>query len=197
MTYTPDATGDGNALIHGGIKYLIENGMPMTVNADIDIGDVNLLDTAGDPIDPATKAQLPAGLGQALEAASLPVVLTVAQVETLTPPEAITGFATAASQFGPAGGFTGTAAGTSQAMTTGSPWQFPSTSKCYVWVGAPVTTAGAVVNTTPVFIGDSTNQSTPIMPTNYEGFVIGPLLNANLVYAQGVTGNSIAYRILA
>ncbi len=36
--------------------------------------------------------------GQALAAASLPVVLTAAQVSTLTPPAAITGFATAANQ---------------------------------------------------------------------------------------------------
>ncbi len=37
-------------------------------------------------------------LGQALAAASVPVVLTAAQVSTLTPPAAITGFATAAKQ---------------------------------------------------------------------------------------------------
>lgn len=37
-------------------------------------------------------------LGQALAAASVPVVLTAAQITTLTPPAAITGFATAANQ---------------------------------------------------------------------------------------------------
>lgn len=37
-------------------------------------------------------------LGQALEAASVPVVLPAAQLSTLTPPAAITGFATAAKQ---------------------------------------------------------------------------------------------------
>jgi hypothetical protein len=37
-------------------------------------------------------------LGQALSAASVPVVLTAAQITTLTPPAAITGFATAANQ---------------------------------------------------------------------------------------------------
>jgi len=37
-------------------------------------------------------------LGQALEAASVPVVLTATQLTTLTPPAAITGFATAAKQ---------------------------------------------------------------------------------------------------
>lgn len=36
--------------------------------------------------------------GQALAAASVPVVLTAAQVSTLTPPAAITGFGTAANQ---------------------------------------------------------------------------------------------------
>lgn len=47
-------------------------------------------------------------LGQALEAASVPVVLTAAQISTLTPPAAITGFATEAKQ--PALGTAGTAA---------------------------------------------------------------------------------------
>ena len=37
-------------------------------------------------------------LGQALAAASIPIVLTAAQITTLTPPVAITGFATAANQ---------------------------------------------------------------------------------------------------
>lgn len=46
-------------------------------------------------------------LGQALAAASTPVVLTAAQITTLTPPAAITGFATAAKQ--PALGTAGTA----------------------------------------------------------------------------------------
>jgi len=45
--------------------------------------------------------------GQALEAASMPIVLTAAQVTTLTPPAAITGFATAAKQ--PALGTAGSA----------------------------------------------------------------------------------------
>lgn len=51
--------------------------------------------------------KLPA-LGQALAAASVPVVLTAAQIITLTPPAAITGFATAAKQ--PALGTAGSAA---------------------------------------------------------------------------------------
>lgn len=42
-------------------------------------------------------AKIPA-LGQALAAASVPVVLTAAQITTLTPPAAITGFATSAKQ---------------------------------------------------------------------------------------------------
>ena len=42
-------------------------------------------------------AKMPA-LGQALNAASVPVVLTASQLSTLTPPAAITGFATAANQ---------------------------------------------------------------------------------------------------
>lgn len=45
----------------------------------------------------AFEARIPA-LGQALAAASVPVVLTAAQVSTLTPPAAISGFATSAKQ---------------------------------------------------------------------------------------------------
>lgn len=45
----------------------------------------------------AMNAKVPA-LGQALNAASVPVVLTASQLTTLTPPAAITGFATAANQ---------------------------------------------------------------------------------------------------
>lgn len=46
----------------------------------------------------AMSAKLPAALGQQLEAASVAVVLPAAQLTTLTPPAAITGFATSAKQ---------------------------------------------------------------------------------------------------
>ena len=54
MAYTKNKSGDGNAEIHDALQYLIEYGMPLSVNADFDIGDVNLLDTNSDAIDPAT-----------------------------------------------------------------------------------------------------------------------------------------------
>ena len=53
MVYTKNASGDGNAEIHDALQYLIEYGMPMSVNADIDIGDVNLLDIEGEAVNPA------------------------------------------------------------------------------------------------------------------------------------------------
>jgi len=61
-----------------------------TANMDTNLGTI-----AGDTTSLDTK--VPAQ-GQALAAASVPVVLTAAQVTTLTPPVAITGFATSANQ---------------------------------------------------------------------------------------------------
>lgn len=55
----------------------------------------NLATIAGDTT--SIDGKLPA-LGQALEAASVPVVLPATQIATLTPPAAITGFATSAKQ---------------------------------------------------------------------------------------------------
>lgn len=55
------------------------------------------LQTTGNTSVASIDTKIPA-LGQALAAASVPVVLTAAQVTTLTPPAAITGFATSALQ---------------------------------------------------------------------------------------------------
>lgn len=65
------------------------------VNATIDTTGLatDATDTSVASIDTKTPA-----LGQALAAASVPVVLTAAQVSTLTPPAAISGFATSAKQ---------------------------------------------------------------------------------------------------
>ncbi len=65
------------------------------VNATIDTTGLatDATDTSVASIDSKTPA-----LGQALAASSVPVVLTAAQVTTLTPPAAITGFATSANQ---------------------------------------------------------------------------------------------------
>jgi len=60
-----------------------------------DATDTNTATIAGDTT--SIDSKIPA-LGQALAASSVPVVLTAAQVTTLTPPAAITGFATAAKQ---------------------------------------------------------------------------------------------------
>lgn len=74
-------------------------GLKVDLGADNDVTLATLPDTASGDL-AAIKAKtdnIPAQ-GQALAAASLPVVLTAAQVTTLTPPAAITGFATAAAQ---------------------------------------------------------------------------------------------------
>lgn len=75
---------------------------PLPVSASIDTTglattttDTNTGTIAGDTT--SIDAKVPA-LGQALAAGSVPVVLTAAQVTTLTPPAAITGFATSAKQ---------------------------------------------------------------------------------------------------
>ena len=67
-----------------------------TVTANLSATDNAVLDTI-DTSTAAVNTKTPA-LGQALAASSTPVVLTAAQVTTLTPPAAITGFATSANQ---------------------------------------------------------------------------------------------------
>lgn len=66
-----------------------------TGNASLSSIDSNIssIRTSASSIDSKTPA-----LGQALAASSVPVVLTAAQITTLTPPAAITGFATSAKQ---------------------------------------------------------------------------------------------------
>lgn len=64
------------------------NGLLTTID-----GDTGNIATSAASIDSKTPA-----LGQALAAGSVPVVLTASQLSTLTPPAAITGFATAANQ---------------------------------------------------------------------------------------------------
>lgn len=80
-----------------------DNDITGTVTANLSATDNAVLDAiaadtttiAGDTT--SIDAKIPA-LGQALAAASVPVVLTAAQLTTLTPPAAISGFATAAKQ---------------------------------------------------------------------------------------------------
>lgn len=104
----------------GGTITAVSDSNPLPVSASIDttglateakqdtiIGHLDGVETVLGTIDTDTGAiatstasidtKTPA-LGQALAAASVPVVLTAAQVTTLTPPAAITGFATAANQ---------------------------------------------------------------------------------------------------
>jgi hypothetical protein len=53
------------------------------------------------------------------------------------------------------------------------------------------------LNSAPCFIGDSANQNIPVMPSNYEGFVIR-VDDASKVYVKvGVGGQGVAYRIFA
>lgn len=80
-----------------------DNDITGTVTANLSATDNAVLDAiaadtvtiAGDTT--SIDAKIPA-LGQALAAASTPVVLTAAQITTLTPPAAITGYATSAKQ---------------------------------------------------------------------------------------------------
>lgn len=85
-----------------GVATMVSASDPLPVSATIDTTglattttDTNTTTIAGDTT--SIDAKIPA-LGQALAAASTPVVLTAAQITTLTPPAAITGFATSAKQ---------------------------------------------------------------------------------------------------
>lgn len=68
-------------------------GLATSTKQDTIIGHLDGVETLLSSIDTKTPA-----LGQALAAASVPVVLTAAQLTTLTPPAAITGYATSAKQ---------------------------------------------------------------------------------------------------
>lgn len=71
----------------------------VVANAGTDLNTSALaVETGGNLADIKTNTDNIPALGQALEAASVPVVLPAAQLSTLTPPAAITGFATSAKQ---------------------------------------------------------------------------------------------------
>lgn len=88
-----DANGDHVTSLGGG-------GDATAANQTTEIARLDTLILATDTLEASfttLNAKVPA-LGQALEAASVPVVLTAAQITTLTPPAAITGYATLAEQ---------------------------------------------------------------------------------------------------
>lgn len=88
---------------------------------------IEALATAGNASLTSIDGKLPS-LGQALAAASVPVILPSATITTLTPPAAITGFATAAKQ--PALGTAGTASTdviTVQGIASGVPQRVSAT----------------------------------------------------------------------
>ena len=71
----------------------------VTANAGTNLNTSALaLETGGNLATIKTNTDKIPALGQALESASVPVVLTAAQISTITPPAAITGFATSAKQ---------------------------------------------------------------------------------------------------
>ncbi len=99
---------------------ITDNSGSLTVDAPVGTPAFVRLSDGSSAVSPATSALQTTGntslssidtktpaLGQALAAASVPIVLTAAQLTTLTPPAAITGFATAAKQ--PALGTAGSA----------------------------------------------------------------------------------------
>jgi len=66
-----------------------------------------------------------------------------------------------------------------------------------VWIGAPCDALGAAENTRPAFIGGEAAQTIPLVPSNYEGFVIDIDDAAKLFVKVGVDGQSVRYAILA
>ncbi len=90
------------------------------------------------------------------------------------------------------------AGGTKTVTSAATPEQLLATSTpCQaVWIGAPVDSSGIVVNTKPAFIGDSSSQGIPVMPSNFEGVCV-PIDDASKLYIKvGVNGEGVAYRIL-
>lgn len=100
---TPLATGGYNYLFNGTtwdrLRGDITNGLDVDVTRSVlpTGAATDTLQTTGNASLSSIDTKTPA-LGQALAAASSPVVLTAAQVTTLTPPAAITGFATLTEQ---------------------------------------------------------------------------------------------------
>ena len=89
-----DATITGTAVMWedaANTLVVASSAKPLPVSASIDT--TGLATSATDASTASIDTKTPA-LGQALAAASTPVVLTAAQLTTLTPPAAITGFAT-------------------------------------------------------------------------------------------------------
>ena len=121
--------------------------------------------------------KLPA-LGQALAAASVPVVLTAAQVSTLTPPAAITGFATEAS-ISPA----------TSANNQGSTVSIPASNTLALAAFAPRqggTLFAPDANTATVYIslgGTATSSGIPLSPGSSM-----PLNQGSGAYAGAVNG---------
>lgn len=115
-------TGTGGDIIAtddiGGVKYPIgkvafgplDTATLVTAAVGLPVGDAGGSLTVDSP-------QLPAALGQAVSASSLPVVLPATQITTLTPPAAITGFATEATLDARTGSLTETAPATDTASS--------------------------------------------------------------------------------
>jgi len=67
----------------------------------------------------------------------------------------------------------------------------------FVWIGARVDNYANAQNYYPVFVGDAAGQTIPVMPSNYEGFVIR-IDDASKLYVRVVnSGEGVAYRIFA
>lgn len=90
---------DGLLVNLGSNNYVTVTSGSVTANAGTNLNTSALaLETGGNLASIKTNTDKIPALGQALAAGSVPVVLTAAQLSTLTPPAAITGFATSAKQ---------------------------------------------------------------------------------------------------
>lgn len=159
-------------------------------------------------------------LGQALAAASTPVVLTAAQVTTLTPPAAITGFATEATLDARTGSLTETAPATDTASSglngrlqriaqritslitaLGSPFQaggsigntsFASTvaDGADVTLGAKADAKSAATDITPITIVSILKQISA-----YLGATLGVTQSGTWTVQPGNTANTTAWKV--
>jgi hypothetical protein len=152
---------------------IVQNVGSITVsNPTIDVGNVGLYNTSNVQINPA------------LEGGNLATVAT----NTGT-------VATNTARITPATTFVG---GTMTVTSNATPQPLVSSSTpCKaVWIGARQTN-GTATNTGIVLIGDATTQNIPLVTTNFEGYTI-KINNANNVFiGVQVSGEGVAYRILA
>lgn len=164
----------------------LPTGASTSAKQDTIIGHVDGIESLLTTID-ADTSKIPSQ-GQALAAASMPVVLPEAQITTLTPPAAITGFATAAKQLADGHNVT-LAAGTALAGKFGID-QATANANEVVTKSGSVTTATLSAETTKVIGTVNVAAAQTIAVTNAGTFATQATLQAGTAGIGKLTANS-------